>query len=295
MTSTSTIACFSCETMEEFEALRHREDYTLLQCKHCGARFWWPMLYDHPDQPRGPVTYDESICKIFEKRHELGIAWIKKYRPTSRTLLDIACRGGAFVKAAEQAGIEAWGIDAEADVIAVAKKVHGLKNLHAATLREFADKPGLKGYFDIISLFEILEHVTYPQVFFETAKGLLAPGGAIVLSIPNYDTLGGYPRENDAPYQWALWNEKTIRGFLERHGFRIAVLQHIDASPRQFANFFHRTQPNKTEEQMASSVFSYPKPSPVKSAMKKLFAPALGLINAAGLSPTIFVAAELVS
>ena len=56
--------------------------------------------------------------------------------------------------------------------------------------------------FDVIMLWEVLEHLQDLKSFIELAYKRLNKGGKIILSVPNYDKIYNYPnREKDAVFQ----------------------------------------------------------------------------------------------
>lgn len=53
--------------------------------------------------------------------------------------------------------------------------------------------------FDIISFFEVLEHLDNPVRFIEHIRGLLKPGGHIIPSVPNRNSFLDTLAESDYP------------------------------------------------------------------------------------------------
>lgn len=93
--------------------------------------------------------------------------------------LDIGASTGVFVACAQQAGIEAEGIDFTPAAVQAAQE-HGLP-VHCATIEAY-DPPYR---FDTITAFDILEHVVDPRAFLESLRNLLTPGGTFAIAIPN--------------------------------------------------------------------------------------------------------------
>jgi SAM-dependent methyltransferase len=64
-----------------------------------------------------------------------------------------------------------------------------------------AQKPELKGTFDLIFLFDVLEHIPDEKLFLEAVAFHLAPGGRLIINVPSgqwlfsaYDTAAGHQR-----------------------------------------------------------------------------------------------------
>jgi SAM-dependent methyltransferase len=111
------------------------------------------------------------------------------YRANDR-LLDVGCGRGALVLAARDRGWEAHATEISATCVAVLRPLLG-ERLHQGDLlaAPFAD-----GSFDAIFLIEVLEHLADPSAYLRAALRLLRPGGALVLTTPNYRGLSGRTR-----------------------------------------------------------------------------------------------------
>ena len=137
--------------------------------------------------------------------------------------LDVGCSAGFVVKAAEQAGFEAWGVDIEGDGLDYGRTDLGLARLARGQLEEqaYAD-----AHFHVISVYDVIEHVPDLNAFVLELKRLLAPGGVIDIGTPDI----GHWR---VPRQLERWNEfkpsehlyyfnrATLGRLLARHALRI--------------------------------------------------------------------------
>ncbi len=104
------------------------------------------------------------------------------------SILDVGCGGGILSEALANQKANVTGIDANEDLIQVAK-------LHAAetktTLRyEACLAENFNGEaFDVVTCMELLEHVPNPESLITTLSGLLKPGGKIFFSTINRNPL----------------------------------------------------------------------------------------------------------
>ena len=132
-------------------------------------------------------------------------------------------------------------IDPSAEVIAVAKS-HALQDpafqetgrleyLHTS-VEELAVRPEAReGQYDIVTLFEVIEHIDFPAPFLASCLPFVKPGGWLVLStiartwtswmttkIVAEDLLGVVPR---GTHDWGKYiNEGELSGFFrERNGW----------------------------------------------------------------------------
>ncbi|KAI1006082.1 hypothetical protein K3495_g2139 [Podosphaera aphanis] len=113
--------------------------------------------------------------------------------PQTRQLryLDIGCGGGIFAEsAARQRGVRSvCAIDPSAHVLAVARAharrdpALGAKLEYRNTSIEALPPPATAAdQYDVLSLFEVIEHVTDPSTFLEHCATFVKPGGWMVLS-----------------------------------------------------------------------------------------------------------------
>jgi 2-polyprenyl-6-hydroxyphenyl methylase/3-demethylubiquinone-9 3-methyltransferase len=101
--------------------------------------------------------------------------------------LDIGCGGGLVAEPLARMGAEVVGCDASAEAIAVAR-AHARDQRLAIDYRqgeasELAAQ--MASAFDLITCFEVIEHVTDVGLFLGQLHGLLRPGGLLVFSTPN--------------------------------------------------------------------------------------------------------------
>ena len=99
-----------------------------------------------------------------------------------RRVLDVGCGRGNFAASLKRAGVpEVWGLEpvAAAAAEAATKLDRVVENI-------FAPEAGLpSAHFDAVIFNDVLEHVPDPAAALRLARTLLAPGGAVVASIPN--------------------------------------------------------------------------------------------------------------
>lgn len=97
--------------------------------------------------------------------------------------LDVGCSTGLFLEEVNRAGFRAIGIDLSRPAVAEAQ-ARGLQ-ASAATVEQFdAGQP-----FDVVSGFDVIEHVLDPVRFLHAVRRLLRPGGTLVLTTPDTRSL----------------------------------------------------------------------------------------------------------
>ena len=106
---------------------------------------------------------------------------------TEKTLLDVACGGGLFAESASTLGALVTGIDCSEALIKTAKEHANPKQKISYQSADFLDyaKAKTKKKFDIITCFEVLEHIDQPESWFKPLNALLKPGGLLFVSTLN--------------------------------------------------------------------------------------------------------------
>lgn len=112
--------------------------------------------------------------------------------------LDVGFGNGALVTTAAEFGFTAVGLDVRADAVQRLREFG--YEAHAVSLEAFQTE----ARFDVISLCDVLEHVTYPKQALRQVQALLAPGGCVFISTPNLDCFQwqAMDRAGQNPY-WA--------------------------------------------------------------------------------------------
>jgi 2-polyprenyl-3-methyl-5-hydroxy-6-metoxy-1,4-benzoquinol methylase len=96
-------------------------------------------------------------------------------------LLDVGCGYGEFVKLMRERGVDAVGVEPN---VAQARFCadQGVPCINDVLERDIAPA----GSFDVVTLFQVLEHLPNPKAALGTVYSLLKPGGMIIVQVPSY-------------------------------------------------------------------------------------------------------------
>jgi 2-polyprenyl-6-hydroxyphenyl methylase / 3-demethylubiquinone-9 3-methyltransferase len=139
------------------------------------ASRWW--------DPRGPM-------RPLHAMNPARIAWIigrvaKRFPSAAGVrLLDVGCGAGLAAESLACRGFDVLGIDAAADLIAVARD-HGGATGPAYRVAVAEDLVAEGAMFQVITALEVVEHVPDPAAFMRALVALLEPRGVLVLSTLN--------------------------------------------------------------------------------------------------------------
>ncbi len=187
-----------------------RSDFSLYECPGCALLYCAPMtpevlrgigdyyadFYNSKDRLIKPVEVIAEIWRPSPVRDVLR-AIFRKLRPQIefspgragegmailrnhgvKTLLDVGCSFGGFVRTALQNGIDAYGVEPNHEVVAI---------LHRRKIKRiiqgfFPTETGPLPRYDAVTIFQVLMYISdlSPQ-FFQTVRNALNPGGVLVL------------------------------------------------------------------------------------------------------------------
>jgi SAM-dependent methyltransferase len=167
---------------------RYNDRFVLNQCDHCALVTTDPMpsdkmlqqYYDRDYWQSGPAKKSTVFDTLYRLRMAPIVSAIRRHTTYDSKILDWGCGDGSFIRLLRNFGLDCFGIDAY------------MKDLNdpqvSATTIEKADFPA--DYFDIITCFQVLEHLADPLSSVKHALMLLKTDGLIVIEVPNLDSVG---------------------------------------------------------------------------------------------------------
>ncbi len=194
-----TILCPVCDS-DEFEHLFELRGEPFVRCQRC------TLTLINPRRSSGALseTYDAAYSAAYVgkagkklKRSRRRVKRLKREYRLEGRWLDVGCSAGFVVKAAEEAGFEAYGVDIETGGIEYGRSVLGLTHLACGSLEE---QRYPEGHFSAISAYDVIEHVPDVREFVRELKHVLAPRGVIDIGTPDI----GHWR---VPRELSTWKE----------------------------------------------------------------------------------------
>jgi 2-polyprenyl-3-methyl-5-hydroxy-6-metoxy-1,4-benzoquinol methylase len=193
-----------------------------VKCRNCH------LIYVNPIEKMSKIneayfqrkSVDASIIRESRLRAtQAQVELIKKCKNGTR-LLDIGCGEGFFLFSASKAGYTTKGIEISQDAAEYARREFGL-DIEAKPFEELRFP---ENHFDVVTLWQVLEHVPYPLQILKEVQRILKPGGLLAVSTPNIEgTLAKILRQkwwNIRRLHINQFTAKTLMDMLNRAGFR---------------------------------------------------------------------------
>ena len=183
-------ACLVCESGSR-EPLWKAHGISLLRCRDCGHHYFEKMPRDLREVYEGEDYLEKSKTSYLtnvdyrlkrfaaERLHLLDEQ--HPFRP-GQSLLDIGCGTGWFLHSAKRAGYESFGFEFSSALAHFTASTVGC-TVYDSTLASIRAK------FDVVTLFDVIEHVPNPAETFRTVRALLKPDGVALVFTPNFDSL----------------------------------------------------------------------------------------------------------
>lgn len=219
---------FRCTT----SALGQHDD--IYECGRCGLLSSAPTLTAEEIIGRYEAVVDEDYLAEEKERLEL-FNWIEHrigaFSIGGRRLFEVGANIGLFLSVAAEAGWDAAGIEPSAWSVSQGRDRFGV-DLRQGTIEDL-DLPA--GSFDVLAMFDVLEHLTDPIHALHKMRTLVKDGGLLALSTVNVDSLHGRARRGSWPWfirsHLHYFRPPTLIRMLSKAGFEAVEWR---AVPRSF-------------------------------------------------------------
>jgi len=206
-------------SMEEYD---FQEWGRYVECRNCHLVYMNPLenisktneYYRKARSTHAPIVRDSYL-----RTAQSQLRLVQRHAGGTN-LLDIGCAQGFFLFSASKAGYTAEGVEVSQDAAEYARREFGL-NVEAEPFEEVAFG---EAHFDVVTLWQVLEHVPHPLTMLKEVRRILRPGGLVVVSTPN---IGGIPAKVLKKKWWDIkrlhinqFATSTLTNVLRNAGFR---------------------------------------------------------------------------
>jgi ubiquinone/menaquinone biosynthesis C-methylase UbiE len=217
---------FSVRTREAGE----KRKMILRKCQNCGAVFAEDFekdrayLYgaDYAAWGGQDNEKEKEISKSKKKAFERQLRKLLKFvAPEGKKLLDVGTGPGYLLECAERLGFSCWGTEISRDSAQAAeKKFPGKINVGKLNEARYSND-----YFDVITMTDVLEHLSDPHETMAEIKRILKPGGYLLIISPNFGSVTRKIFGRDwfqYKYEHVFYfNKRSLKHLLGRHGLSL--------------------------------------------------------------------------
>jgi 2-polyprenyl-3-methyl-5-hydroxy-6-metoxy-1,4-benzoquinol methylase len=199
----------------------------LVRCRSCELQYINPHLRSDlilSSYAEGADEVYVSQMAARERTFNASLDQIEKVMGGTGRLLDIGTAAGAFLAAARARGWVVEGCEPNRWLANWGSRHYGL-TIRPGSVFDHHYEPGS---FDVVTLWDVLEHTTDPKAMLERCRMLLRPGGLLIV---NYPDIGSWIARL-LGRRWLFltsvhlhyFNRRTIAHILESSGFKVAVV-----------------------------------------------------------------------
>jgi 2-polyprenyl-3-methyl-5-hydroxy-6-metoxy-1,4-benzoquinol methylase len=224
--------CYLCNNSTQIYL--EKNGYSIYRCDSCGLlrtnlnqkyeeflKIQYASGYFTGDPEKKAYEDYEKDRAYIEWNLQKFLRKIIKYKSSGR-LLDVGCAMGYFVQLSQKYGFDSYGFDVSEFAITVGRK--NIKNkLSIGSIDSIQYE---KKSFDIITLFDVFEHLADPKKDIQKLLGFLKDDGILVLATGN--TSSFFAKMNgrrwtffNPPQHLFFYNSSNMRLFLSKMNLKV--------------------------------------------------------------------------
>jgi len=209
---------------ERFQVRHRKPNFFVVECLDCTFHFIPPSFrkgVDYTKYKYADVAAEVAKADVWLKvrRNLLRYRLIRKYR-RSGTIYDIGCGFGHFLLTGKQLGYDVSGVEMSRANASYVRDMLGIRIDEGDFL---AVKEGVQ--YDVLTLWDVLEHVDGADRVMEKAGRMIKPGGMLFIQVPQIDSCLASLLKGK---WWAMgldhvnyFSSRTVDLLLDRYGFEI--------------------------------------------------------------------------
>ena len=211
--------CLLCDSVS-VKKLKGYEEHHLVKCQSCKFVFCEPIptsmeLEKHYEN----YGRNDYLSPLTIKRYHEILDTFEPYRKTNR-LIDVGCGIGYFLEEAKKRGWEVYGTEFTDEAMEICSKKGIYMKKGVLNPKDYNSQE-----FDVITSFEVIEHINNPREELQNFYKILRKGGMVYCTTPNFNSLLRYRLKEKYnvicyPEHLSYYTPKTLKYVFEKEGFR---------------------------------------------------------------------------
>ena len=238
--------CPVCESNKKKD-LFNKSGGIYVKCEECEMIYLDPVFkekhlndyYKNLDSGQGDKISKESL--FYKENYTNGLFDLEKYIDKGK-ILDMGCSIGIFLDIAKERGWETFGLELHIEDAKIAeKKGHTI-------FKETLEKQQVTNKFDVISLWNVFEHLPDPHSYLNLLSTFLRKKGLIFLEIPNVSGLAPRIMQSkcnmfDGLAHCNLYSIDTLELVAKKNGFSLVDAKTIISEISVLNNYLYYDDP----------------------------------------------------
>ncbi|WCL49430.1 class I SAM-dependent methyltransferase [Leptospira sp. GIMC2001] len=177
--------CILCESQDHVSVF-DENGIAIVKCSYCGHVYstyeqdeHYEGYWDDPTEEFDLEWWDTAHRDIYDD-------FINRFlKEKNGKLLDIGCGLGFFVKkvGSDRSGWTAIGYEISERAVAFAREKNRMDNVHSGLVQDSGIE---KSSLDIVTLWDVIEHIPKPHSLLDYINSVLKPGGVLFMQTPNF-------------------------------------------------------------------------------------------------------------
>jgi len=164
-----------------------KKGFSIYHCQKCNTDLMYPIptfkdIESSTDSAYFEAFNDPSVRNFKVLDLERALSYIQP--ADVRSYLDVGCAKGFLVGHLLKQKIDAYGIELFSDIAKQAQDMVGRNRI----INDGFETYSFNKKFDLITMFDFIEHVKDPSQTLKKAKSILTPSGTILIITPNIDS-----------------------------------------------------------------------------------------------------------
>ena len=204
------------------------ERFRIRMCPRCGLAYTETHFTDADRfYPKKYRAYGPLVTRILGLLYDLRVSRWSRLESAGGSVLEIGCGSGLMLAAFRRRGWRVLGLERNEEAAEIGRRAHGLE-ISAVPL----EKLSRTAPFDLIVLFNVLEHIGDPVSLLRECTCRLAQNGRLVVVVPNFASwqarmAGPQWFHLDVPRHLVHFTPETLRDTLERAGLRVTDFRFV--------------------------------------------------------------------
>jgi SAM-dependent methyltransferase len=199
------------------------DHFHVMRCSVCALAFTAPRPADldryYPQRYR---AYGPMVTRVLQTLYSWRVSRWVRMKPKGGSVLEVGCGPGLMLAAFKRRGWTVLGIERNEAAAEIGRSKFGVDIV--STPIEYLPS---EARFDLIIMFQVLEHIGDPVELLRECSKRLAPNGKLIVNVPNFSSwqarfTGSKWLHLDVPRHLLHYNPQTLATTLDRAGLNLS-------------------------------------------------------------------------